>query len=247
MLIKACLNGGTTREQHRAVPRTPQELAADARDAVRAGANAIHVHPRDALGHETLDPPAVLAAVRAIRDAVPGTPVGVTTGIWTVDGNTARRLYLVSQWTGDDRPDFASVNLCEPGADELAAQLAALDIMIEAGLWTADDAGRLAASAFGQDVIRALIEPQDGDPDAAVATAAQIVAALTRHGLQVPTVHHGYGLATWPVIRAALKNGHDIRVGLEDTTVLPDGSMTLGNGELVAAATALATEAGRRP
>jgi uncharacterized protein (DUF849 family) len=30
MLIKACLNGGTTREQHPALPRTPAELAADA-------------------------------------------------------------------------------------------------------------------------------------------------------------------------------------------------------------------------
>jgi uncharacterized protein (DUF849 family) len=55
MLIKACLNGGTTRQQHPAVPLTPDELAVDARDAVRAGAGAIHVHPRDASGDETLE------------------------------------------------------------------------------------------------------------------------------------------------------------------------------------------------
>jgi uncharacterized protein (DUF849 family) len=246
MLIKACLNGGTTREQHPAVPRTPDELAADARDAVRAGAGAIHVHPRDPSGHETVEPAPVLAAVAAVRAAVPGTPVGVTTGIWTVDGDTARRLALVAQWTGDDRPDFASVNLCEPGPDELAALLASLGIPVEAGLWTADDADRLAASAFGRAVIRVLIEPQDGDPDAAVAAAARIEDALTRHGFELPAVHHGYGTATWHVIEAALRLGRDIRVGLEDTTVLPDGSMAVGNGELVATATALATAAGRR-
>ena len=67
MLIKACLNGGTTRQQHPSVPCTPAELAADARDAVSAGAGAIHVHPRDASGDETLEADAVLAAVRAIR------------------------------------------------------------------------------------------------------------------------------------------------------------------------------------
>jgi uncharacterized protein (DUF849 family) len=29
VLIKACLNGGTTREEHPAVPQTPDELAVD--------------------------------------------------------------------------------------------------------------------------------------------------------------------------------------------------------------------------
>ncbi len=246
MLIKACLNGGTTREQHPSVPRTPEELAADARDAVRAGAGAIHVHPRDAAGAETLEADAVLAAVRAVRAAVPEIPVGVTTGIWAVNGDPARRMELVSGWAGDDRPDFASVNLSEPGAGALAAALRGLGIPVEAGVWTAEDADRLAASDFGPTVIRILIEPRDSSPGAAVATAAQADEALSRHGLRAPRVHHGYGIATWPVIRAALRHGHDIRVGLEDTTVLPDGSTAAGNGELVAAAARLAAEAGHR-
>jgi uncharacterized protein (DUF849 family) len=246
MLIKACLNGGTTRQQHPSVPRTPDELAADAQDAVRAGAGAIHVHPRDASGDETLEPDPVLAAVRAIRSAVPRVPVGVTTGIWAVDGDPARRLELVSGWAGGDRPDFASINLSEPGADPLAEVLAGLGIAVEAGVWTAEDAERLAASAFGRDVIRILIEPRDDSPEAAVATAAQAEGILARHGLQAPRVHHGYGIATWQVIRAALLMGRDIRVGLEDTVVLPDGTTATGNGELVAAAARLATEAGHR-
>ncbi len=246
MLIKACLNGGTTRLQHPSVPRTPAELAADASEAVRAGAGAIHVHPRDASGDETLEPDAVLAAVRAIRAAVPSVPVGVTTGIWAVAGDPGRRLELVAGWTGDDRPDFASVNLSEPGIEALAAQLTELGIPVEAGVWTAEDADRLAASGFGRDVIRVLIEPRDSSPDAAVATAAQADAALDRYGLRAPRVHHGYGIATWHVIRAALRLGRDIRVGLEDTVVLPDGSSATGNAELVAAAVRLAAEAGDR-
>ena len=116
----------------------------------------------------------------------------------------------MSGWTGGDRPDFASVNLSEPGADPLAAVLAGLGIAVEAGVWTAEDAERLAASSFGSDVIRILIEPRDDSPEAAVATAAQAEGALALHGLQAPRVHHGYGIATWQVIRAALLMGLDI-------------------------------------
>lgn len=245
MLIKACLNGGTTREQHAAVPLTPAELAADARDVAQAGAGAIHMHPRDASGNETLEPEAVLAAVHAVRVAVPDVPVGVTTGIWAVGGNPERRLALVANWTGDDRPGFASVNLSEPGTSELAAVLAGLGIPVEAGIWTAEDVERLARSGFADSVIRILIEPH-GDSGTALATAMAVEEALNWHGIQAPRLHHAYELATWHVIRAALRLGRDIRIGLEDTTVLPDGSVTQGNGELVAAAVRLAAEAGRQ-
>ena len=54
MLIQACLNGGTTRAEHPAVPLTPAELAAEARAAAAAGAQAFHLHPRDPSGAQTL-------------------------------------------------------------------------------------------------------------------------------------------------------------------------------------------------
>jgi uncharacterized protein (DUF849 family) len=94
MLIRACLNGATSRSQHPSVPQTPGELAAGA-----------------------------VAAVTAVRAAVPAAPVGVTTGLWAVGGDPGRRMARVSRWTGDAAPDFASVNLSEPGADELAEML----------------------------------------------------------------------------------------------------------------------------
>lgn len=247
MLVKACLNGGTTRRQHPSVPQTPEELAADAVRVVNAGAEAVHVHPRDASGNETLEAESVLAAVRAIRAAVPAVPVGVTTGIWTVAGDPARRLELVSGWRGNDGPDFASINLSERGTEELAALLGELGIPIEAGVWTPADADRLAASSFRDEAIRVLIEPRDTSPADAVTTAALADEALERHGVTAPRLHHGYGIATWHVIEAALGLGRDIRVGLEDTVVLPDGSTAADNAELVASAVRLATEAGHRP
>ena len=242
MLIQACLNGSTTRAEHPAVPLTPAELAADARASAAAGAESVHLHPRDPSGTQTLIPDHVLAAVAAVR-AASGLPVGVTTGIWTVDGDTSRRMSLVGQWTGQDRPDFASINMNEPGTDALADLLTSLGIEIEAGVWTVEDARMLAASTFGDRVVRVLLEPVDRSGSAAVATAAEAAAELVRLGVQAPQVHHGYGQATWDVLRAAVVMGAGIRVGLEDTTVLPDGSAATGNGDLVAAAARLVRSA----
>jgi len=242
VLIQASLNGGTTRAEHPAVPLTPAELAAEARAAAAAGARAIHVHPRDLSGAQTLRPEHVLAAVAAVRAAT-GLPVGVTTGIWAVDGDVRRRMSLVADWSGPDRPDFASINMNEPGTDALADLLTGQGIEIEAGVWTVEDARLLGASTFGHRVIRVLVEPVDRAGARAVATAAEAATELARLGLKAPQVHHGYGLATWDVLRAAVAMGQDIRVGLEDTTVLPDGSVAAGNGDLVAAAVRLAAAA----
>lgn len=241
MLIQAALNGGTARAEHAAVPLTPQELAAEARDARLAGAGAFHLHPRDASGAQTLAAQHVLASVAAVRAAT-GLPVGVTTGIWTVDGDVRRRLELVAGWGGADRPDYASVNLNEPGTDELADLLTSLGIGIEAGVWNAADARLLGASGFKGRILWVLLEPEDRTPAAAVATAAQAAAELGRLGITARQVRHGYDLATWDVLRASLADGQDIRVGLEDTTVLPNGELTTGNGDLVAAAARLVGE-----
>jgi uncharacterized protein (DUF849 family) len=241
VLIQAALNGGTTREQHLAVPLLPDELAAEARAAADAGAGAFHLHPRDSSGAQTLEPDHVLASVAAVRAAT-GLPVGVTTGIWTVDGDVRRRLDLVAGWTGADRPDYASINMNEPGREELADLLTGLGIGIEAGVWTAEDARLLGTSGFKDRVLRVLMEPEERVPAEAVVTAAKATAELARLGITARQVRHGYDLATWDVLRASIADGQDVRVGLEDTTVLPDGSVAVGNRDLVAAAACLADE-----
>ncbi|HTR96002.1 MAG TPA: 3-keto-5-aminohexanoate cleavage protein [Trebonia sp.] len=239
MLIQAALNGGTTRRTHPGVPLTPAELGAEAEAAMRAGAGAFHLHPRDAAGEQTLEPEHVLAAVAAVRAAT-GLPVGVTTGIWTVHGDVRRRLDLVAGWTGDGRPDYASINMNEPGIEDLADLLTSLGIGIEAGVWTAEDARVLAASGFRDRLRWVLMEPEETEPAAAVAAAAAAAAELAAQGITARQVRHGYGMATWDVLRASLAAGQDIRIGLEDTTLLPDGSTAPGNAALVAAAARLA-------
>ena len=70
----------------------------------------------------------------------------------------------------------------------------------------------------------------------------EAAAELAGAGITARQVRHGYDLATWDVLRAAIADGQDIRVGLEDTRVLPDGAAAAGNGALVAAAAQLTRE-----
>jgi uncharacterized protein (DUF849 family) len=231
-MLQACLNGQRPRSEHPAVPLTPDELAADARRAVAAGAAQLHVHPRADGGRDTVEPGAAGAAVRAIRAACPGVPLGLTTGLWTTDGDAELRHARVEAW--EELPDYASVNLFEPGSAELCALLTARGVGIEAGVWNAGDARLLLERGLAP--LRVLVEPSDGGAEDPVAAAAEIDALLVEGGLQVPQLHHGAGDDAWEMLDAALARGRDVRIGLEDTTLMPDGRVARDNAELVAEA-----------
>jgi uncharacterized protein (DUF849 family) len=235
MLIKACLNGSRRAEDHEALPLSPTALADDALRCRQAGAGAVHVHPRGMGGHETLEPDACAAAIEAIRDRCPGLPIGLTTGLW-ITGGSARRLALIEGWTV--LPDFASVNFSEEGTDELCTLLAARGIAMEAGLGSVADARAFVDSAFVDRCLRVLVEVEPGANDP-IRAAAVIGRVLEGSGIRLPRVQHGHDVAAWPVLEDALGRGYDVRIGLEDTLLMPDGSRARRNAELVAAAAKL--------
>ncbi|MFL5838058.1 MAG: 3-keto-5-aminohexanoate cleavage protein, partial [Solirubrobacteraceae bacterium] len=105
---------------------------------------------------------------------------------------------------------------------------------IEAGVWSAQDAERLVSSGMAERCLRVLVEPVTEDVDEALRRVGEIEATLG--DLPVPQLHHGDGQATWALIEAAVPNGRDVRIGLEDTVRLPDGRAPRDNAELVAAA-----------
>ena len=92
---------------------------------------------------------------------------------------------------------------------------------MEAGLWSHDDAVAFAASGLEDRCLRALVEPHDPEPGAAIVTAAAIDGVLGEVGIPLPRLHHGYDMATWYVLDAAVPAGRDIRIGFEDTLTLP--------------------------
>lgn len=232
LAVKACLNGARTRADHARVPLTPAELAADAVAVRAAGAFAVHVHPRAADGSPTLDARACDAAVAAIRKAVPRLPVGLSTGA-AINSDPFARSAVMTAWK--QRPDFVSVNVSEVGWTGIARAALHAGIAVEAGLFNTTDAEEFARSSFAHQVLRALVEVQDGVDE------ARAIAELVPDG--VPQLWHGSGERTWEVIAAATAAGIDVRVGLEDVLVLPDGRPATDNTELVAAAVAIASAA----
>jgi uncharacterized protein (DUF849 family) len=208
---------------------TPGHLAADAKAAVAAGAGAVHIHPRDASGRESLRGADVGLAVSAVRAA--GVPVGVTTGAWIVP-DVGERLEMIRAWRV--LPDFASVNVHEDGAREVAALLIERGVGVEAGVWTPASAAELVQGGLAAACLRILIEPMDAEAPSALATVRAIEAVLGSS--QVPILLHGMQSTVWPMLDEAGRCGFDTRIGLEDTLALPDGGPASGNAALVCTA-----------
>ncbi|MEU1644654.1 3-keto-5-aminohexanoate cleavage protein [Micromonospora zamorensis] len=248
-MLKACLNGGRNGDAHPAVPVTPAELAADAARCASLGVAAVHVHPRDASGVESLRPEVIADALTAIRAARPGLPVGVSTGAW-IEPDPAARVAAVRAWAV--LPDFASVNAHEAGAEAVAAALHERGVLVEVGLWTLDAVE--AYRSWRVPVGRILVECMAEEVPVAVADAARILAALPsstgaptgspsaarspQDAVAPPVLLHAEGPATWAVLAEAVSRGLHTRIGLEDTLLLPDGTPAPGNAALVTAALA---------
>jgi uncharacterized protein (DUF849 family) len=238
--LQACLNGDRDRSEHFGVPITPAELALSARACVDAGAEAVHLHPRDAEGAESLLAQDIGAAVAAVRLRCPEVPVGVSTGLWIAGGDADRRAEWVAGWSVLDpvhRPDFASVNLGEAGSPELLTTLAGFAIAPEAGIWSPADAALLKHLP---DVrwLRILVEIEDLDPNGPYGPteeADRILAAIaeveTVRGVEI--LLHGKQTFAWALVAHAGRLRIPTRMGLEDVVVGPYNEPVRGNAELI--------------
>jgi uncharacterized protein (DUF849 family) len=211
---------------------TLDELVADASACQAAGASSVHLHPRrpgderESLAAEVCDP-----VVAAIRAAAPGLEISLSTAETIALDGAADRIEAVSSWR--TAPDVVSLNLAEEGSIELGSALLERGIGIEAGLFELDDAEALLAAPWRDRIRRVLVETIfEHDDSSAVALAKAIDARVAPLGK--PRVWHGDDRATWAVVEAALGAGRDVRVGLEDSLVDPDGSPAPGNAEQVA-------------
>lgn len=236
MRLKAAINGAAASGMHPALPVTPEEIAEAARSARAAGADAIHLHVRDASGAESLAGDDVAAVLTATRAACPETPIGVSTGAWVVP-DPAARLRAIEDWRV--QPDFASVNFHEARACEVAELLLSRGVGVEAGLWHLAAADLLVSSGLAPRCLRVLIEPMQADVESALANATAIAAALDRARVEAPRLLHGTGETAWPLLRAAAERGFATRIGLEDVFDLPDGAFAPDNAALVRAARAI--------
>ena len=232
-MLEAALNGGRSRAEHPALPISARELAQAVTEASVAGADVVHFHVRATDGRESLGAGDVARTLAAIRVAAPATPLGITTGAWIVPEVPAR-LLAIGSWVV--LPDFASVNFVEDGAIEVARLLLSWRVGVEAGVSDLRAAEVLGASGLAARCLRVLIEPQEQELGNALRTVEAIEAALDRAGIKLPRTLHGIDRTAWRLFDEALARGYDVRIGLEDTLLLPEGGPAEGNTALVVAA-----------
>ena len=270
VIVTCSISGAVAnRAQCPAIPYTPEEYAAEARRIVDEGGSMIHIHARTREGvpsHEIDDFRSITDAILAEVDDV---IVNFSTGAIGVPLEK-RIAYLLEL-----KPDVAALNMgsmnyakysskrgdfvfkavFENSFDTIIELLAAMD---EAGIRPEHecfDAGHIANldPLIDMDLV--------GNP-LQISCVMGVVGGIrpTPRNLalmadQVPGGPEGaanwgvigIGRGQWRLVAAALALGGNVRVGLEDNFYLPDGQMARSNGELVAKATQMAADVGRRP
>lgn len=266
--ITCSLTGVLTNPAQHPVPVTPEEMAASAREAFDAGAAIMHVHFRrqePGMGHLPSWEPAVASEIcDAIRDACPGVILNATTGVVGPDiSGPMACLDAV-------RPEMAAMNagslnylrvrsdgnwawppmLFDNPVDKIERTLEhmnALGIVPECECF---DTG--IVRSIDMFVARGLLKKRPyvslvmGVASGMPAKAGWLPLLVE----ELPEGAHWQSIVigrqeVWDVHRATAELGGHLRVGVEDTFYLPDGSRTPGNGALVEALAKIAREAGR--
>jgi uncharacterized protein (DUF849 family) len=241
-MLQGCPNGA----RRRGVPVSPEQIARAAAEMVAAGVAELHLHPKGPSGEDTLDPDRVAAVVLAVREAVPGIPIGVTTGAWAT-ADPAQRVALIRCWDAAALPDYASVNWHEPGAEGAAQALLELGVGVEAGLYSSGGGHAvLKRSGMAREMHRILAEVTETEPSHAPVVAREHVERVRKLAELTgrPPLLHGEESGAWPVFQLASQMATDQRIGAEDVLVDPYGRAA-GNASLVRSAGVILRVAGR--
>ncbi|MSO46501.1 MAG: hypothetical protein EXQ67_00220 [Thermoleophilia bacterium] len=260
LLIVAALNGTRQRDACPKVPLSPEELAAEAKRAVEAGAGIVHVHARKSDGSSTFDF-VIDDIVAAIRGAV-DVPISISTQrARQTSLGTVTALFSVLR----DLPDLASVHVRPPETDlpahrEEARQI--IEALDAADVRPAPVAGSLDAlgdlevlyndSLLGRApfVLLTLGAAISESSDLAAGTPQNVLRLIdtVRSVLAKPPIVASGRDAASPIVQAvAAAAGEHIRVGFEDAVTLPDGSPATSNAQLVEHAVRLGAALGRAP
>jgi uncharacterized protein (DUF849 family) len=254
------------RDQCPAIPYTPAEYGAEARRIADAGGVMIHIHARRPDGtpsHEVEDFRAITEAIRA--EVGRGLIINYSTGALGVP--VEKRVAYLRELTPEvgalnmgsmnyakysrRRKDFVFQAVFENSFETIRALLGP---MVEAGIRPEHecfDSGHVAS-------LDPLLDMGELTPPLQVSFVMGVTGGIrptarnvAHMAEQVPDVPHQWGVigisrAQWTLLAAALALGGNIRVGLEDNFYLPDGEMARSNGDLVARAARMVSDAGRR-
>lgn len=266
-IVTCALTGVLTNPKQHNVPVTPDEMAAQAKQAFDAGASIMHVHFRmqqAGFGHlPSWEPEVAKAIIDAIRASCPGVIINMTTGIFGADiSGPANCMRAV-------KPEIAacnagSLNYLKTKSDgswawppmtfdnPVEKVKAFLDVMNETGAMPEFE-------CFDVGIVRSVnLYVENGmakHPDynfvmgvnSGMPADPELLPLLVKYKLEgCPWQVTAIGREEiWPLHQRTAELGGNLRTGLEDTFYLPDGTKATSNGQLIDALVAVAQRAGR--
>ena len=233
MLLKVALNGARPKSENGHIPQTLAEIEREVAQIVPLGYSVFHIHPYDQDGLETLNPKVVSELISRTKRIAPQIQIGISTGEW-IEPDLQKRLADIQAW--EIVPDFASVNMIEEHAIEVAQALMVRGVQVEVGLNEKKAAEIWASSQIKDGCRRILIEPEAEIWDDALKTVTEIENVLNADPNQIKRLLHGFNGLAWDFLREAQRRGYDSRMGMEDTLYLENGEEVKSNLELIASA-----------
>lgn len=268
--ITCSLNGILTDPRKHPVPVTPEQMAASSKEAYDAGASIVHIHFRqqtEGAGHFPSWEPSVAQEITdAIRAACPDIVINYTTGVMGLDVdapiacleagrpemaamNAGSLNYLRTRKSGDWAwPPMLFQNPVEK-IEKMLEVMYRLDIVPECECFDTGivrsirmyiEAGLLKRPPFVS-LVMGVASGMPARPDLLPILLDELVDDAHWQAIAIGRQE------VWPVHRRAAELGGNLRVGLEDTFYLPDGSRAQSNGQLVEELVRVAREVGREP
>jgi 3-keto-5-aminohexanoate cleavage enzyme len=252
IITVAPVGAEVTRDNHPAVPYTPDEIAAASLEAVQAGASVVHLHAREPDGKPSGDPKLFAQAITGIRAAAkPIIMVSTGGAVWMTIQDRTRSLEagpdMCSLETGS--MNFGNDLFLTSRPDSISSAKLAYDkgIVPEIELF---DVGHAVAAArmlkeghlrgpLNVNLVVGVPGGIDATPDAIPALLRPLpedvrwsVTAIGRHQRRILSV-------------AILLGAAGVRVGFEDNVYLRKGQLAKSNAELVEDIASVAKQLGR--
>jgi len=263
VIISCALTGAVTTKKHcPAIPYSPQEIAEEAKRAYDAGASIVHIHAREDNGAPSWDPDVFASIKSEVQSLCPVLINWSTGGTGPMSGRVkhlaATKPHIAALNMGSmnyakwqsAKKEFAFAFIFKNSFEDIIAFAKAIKDCGAKPEMECFDTGHLHSYTILEDL--GLLEKPyhfsfimgvlGGIPATArhLAFQAESVPAGSRWKVI------GISREQWPMCRAALDLGGDIRVGLEDNFYLPSGNMASSNGQLVEAAAELVRDSGRQ-
>ena len=228
------------KEDHPALPVTPEEIITCAVACFEAGADGLHAHIRDAQGGHLLDADIYRDLLGDLQRAVPGMAVQITTeaaGIYGPDHQMA-----VALEAGADMVSVSIRETCRAGheaARDFYQTCEARGIAVQHILYDRDDCALLQQTlpagllrlprlqllfVLGRYSQAGASSPEEMQP---------FLDWLQEAGLEPDWAVCAFGVAETACLRAAAGRGGKCRVGFENSLFLSDGSVAGSNHEKV--------------